>query len=371
MINLKDEILYILNLIKKEGYEVYLVGGFFRDSLLNIDSYDVDMTTNATPSALKQILKDYKLNEEFIKFGSVKFAINKYHFEITTFRKEKEYNDHRKPAKIEFTNSLKEDLIRRDFTINALCYDGENIYDLFNGIDDLNKKIINTIGDADIRFKEDALRILRALRFSSKLNFIISEDVKKSIENNYKFLKELNFNNLYRELKGILEGHNFINVLKEYKQILIKVFSLEDLKVEMFNNEMTYYEKEALFFYYSNIKLNNMYLINKDIVFVNDKIELKKNLKNYGYEIINKLLYFKSTYLKENTDVYKLLIEIKNKNECYNLKTLKIKGNDLIELNIKGDRIGKYLEMLLNAVIESKCSNDKENLLKYLNNILE
>lgn len=372
LLKLPEELNGILEIIKNKGYEAYIVGGYVRDSLLNIENYDVDITTSATPEVLKQTFKNYKLEEKFLSLGSVKFDFNKYHIEITTFRKEYEYIKHRKPTKIEFTDDLKEDLVRRDFTVNAICFDGEKIVDLFNGIRNLENKTIKTIGDANVRFEEDALRILRALRFSSKLSFKLDEEVKKAIYNNYKYLESVSFDTKYRELKGILESKNYLSVLKEYKEVLMSIFKLDDLKYELFDEVMDYDLKEALFFYYSNINIYNKYLLNKDIIFINNKEDLKYKLNEFGKENIYNVLYFKSNILNEDKEIFELLNDIINSGECYNLKMLDIKGEDLLKNNIENNKIGKHLNMLLKAVIENKCKNEKKELLKYLkNNILD
>lgn len=363
------EVENVLSLINTNGYEVYLVGGFVRDYLLNISSFDVDITTSARSEVLKTIFQEYKINENFAYLGCIKFSVNKYNFEITTFRKEYEYLNHRRPSKIEFISDLKEDLLRRDFTINALCYDGSKIIDLFKGIDDLNNKVIKTIGNPLMRFEEDALRILRAFRFASKLNFLIDEETKKAIIIKYKLLNCIPFITLYKELIGILEGINYIEILKEYKEIFKYIFKLEELRVDLFSSNMNIEEKVALFFYFSDCKVKNNYLINKEIKFICDKVDLKYKLNKYGYENIFNLLYFKSRYLNENIDVYNLLKSIKNSNECYNLKMLLVNGEDLLKLNIKKDKIGEYLNMLLSAVIENKCLNNKQDLLNYIKEI--
>lgn len=363
------EVKKVIDIINSNGQEAYVVGGFVRDYLLNKDSYDVDITTSARCEVLEKLFKDYKLNENFTNLGCIKFSINKYNFEITTFRKEYNYINHRKPSKVEFTNDLKEDLVRRDFTINAICSNGINIIDLFNGIDDLNNKIIKTIGEANIRFEEDALRILRAFRFASKLDFEISEETSKAIFKNYHFLNDISLTTLHKELIGILEGNSYLKILKEYEKVFKDVFKLNELKINLFKDNMSIIEKEALFFYYSDIKINNKYLVNKDIDFINDKINLKYKLNKYGYENIYNLLYFKCSYLNENKEIFEILKEIELNKECYNLKMLDINGNDLLKLNIKEDKIGKYLNLLLEAVIEDKCCNSKNELLNYLNEI--
>lgn len=362
-IKIADEILEVLNLINKHGYEAYVVGGYIRDALLGKENFDADITTSATPEELKKMFSNYELEESFMGLGSIKFQFNDYHIEITTFRKEYDYVNHRKPSKVEFTTSLKEDLIRRDFTINAFACDGKKIVDLFNGIEDLNNKRIKTIGDPFVRFEEDALRILRALRFASKLTFSL-DDVKEAIYGNYKYLRDIAFDTKLRELRGLLNEDNYINILKEYIYILKEVFELDNLRIDLFNNELSFEERELLFFYDS--KFNKL----DDIVFINDKRDLKRKLLKYGKAKVESLLYFKSKVLKEDINIYKLLNSILDNNECYNLKMLAVNGENLLQLSIEKNRIGRHLNMLLDAVIEEKCSNDKDELLEYLKNIL-
>ena len=371
LINLDEDVIDIIKLIKNQGYKAYVVGGYVRDALLFKENVDIDIATNATPEKLKEILKNYKIEENFINMGSVKFNYNKYHFEITTFRKEYDYINYRRTNRIEFTNSLEEDLIRRDFTINALCSDGNDIIDLFEGIKDLSNKIIRTIGNPFIRLKEDALRILRAMRFSSKLGFSVEDNLKCAIINNYKYLSYINFDIKYRELKEILSGNYYINVLKDYQKELEEIYSCK-LKLQFFSGELSYEEKEALFFYFSDNKINNKYLKNKELNFSKDRIDLKKKLFKYGCENIYNLLYFRSKVLNDNIDEFHMVREIIENKECYNLKMLDINGKDLLHIEVEKNKIGKHLNYLLEAVIEGKCKNNKKELLKYLyDNILD
>jgi len=158
----------------------------------------------------------------------------------------------------------------------------------------------------------------------------------------------------------------------ECKEVLKEIFSLEDLKVDLFNDSLIYEEREALFFYDSLVKINNKYLLNKDMFFVKEKIDLKNKLNKNGKEKIYNILYFKSKILGVNEEEFELLLEILDNKECYNLKMLDISGNDLLNIGIESNKIGKYLNFLLDAVIEEKCKNNKIRLLKYLkNNILK
>ena len=172
-----------LKLIKKfteHNYKAYIVGGFVRDYLLGRESQDVDVCTNATPKEIKEVFPDSFLPTD--DYGSV--VVNQYgiRFEITTFRKEFNYENHRRPIEIEYIDDLYQDLLRRDFTINAICIDenGE-VIDFLGGRDDLNRKLIRTVGDADERFEQDALRILRAIRFATILDFQLDGDVVEAI----------------------------------------------------------------------------------------------------------------------------------------------------------------------------------------------
>ena len=179
---INDDIKYIAQKFKNNHYQIYLVGGCVRDALLNITPHDYDLTTDATPEIICQLFSDNKIKKEGIKEGSVTVIINNSEYEITTFRLEDNYSDHRHPDNITFTDKLEDDLKRRDFTINAIAYSFDNkLIDIYNGINDLKNGLIKTVGDSDLRFNEDALRILRALRFSSQLDFSIENNTKKSI----------------------------------------------------------------------------------------------------------------------------------------------------------------------------------------------
>ena len=188
--------LSILKEINSTGYIAYIVGGYVRDYLLGINSSDIDITTSATPDIIASL---YDVVEDNSRFGSLKIKKNNYIFEITTFRKELEYNN--RFPKIEFTDSLIEDLKRRDFTINTICMDeNESIIDLMGGIEDIEKKTIRSIGDVDIKLTEDPLRILRAIRFMGYLDFTLDESLKNSIIKNKELVKTLSKRRIDSEL---------------------------------------------------------------------------------------------------------------------------------------------------------------------------
>lgn len=221
MIKLPEKVKVILEILKTNGFEGYVVGGCVRDSILGLNPNDWDITTNANPQQIQEIFKDYKIvYNNGLKHGTVPVMIDNEIFEITTYRVDSEYFDHRHPLSVTYTKSLKEDLKRRDFTINAMAYDGNKVIDFFGGISDLKNKTIKCVGDATSRFNEDALRILRALRFSSKLGFIIESKTEQAMFSSKELLSCISHERIREEFNGILLGRNARNVLDKYRQII-------------------------------------------------------------------------------------------------------------------------------------------------------
>lgn len=224
-----DTALKLLKELTDANYKAYLVGGFVRDYLLGIESQDIDVTTNATPKEIKEIFEDSFLPTE--DYGSVIVMKRGVRFEITTFRKELTYASHRKPMEIQYIDDLYEDLLRRDFTINTICMnqDGE-IIDFLAGRDDLQQGIIRTVGDAAERFEEDCLRILRAIRFATSLDFSLSKEVEQAVIEKRGLLRELSYQRKREELDKIfVSGHvkRGIQLLLDFH--LDKVLELKNL----------------------------------------------------------------------------------------------------------------------------------------------
>ena len=197
-----DVALKLLGEISDKGYQAYIVGGFVRDYILGIDSNDIEIKTNATPQEVKEIFKDCCLPNE--DYGSVTVIKKGIRFEITTFRKEMAYVDNRRPTEIQYIDDLYQDLLRRDFTINTLCMnkDGE-IIDFLGGRSDIDNKIVRTVGKAKIRFEEDSLRILRAIRFATILDFKLDSETREAIISNRELLRNLSYYRKKEELDKI------------------------------------------------------------------------------------------------------------------------------------------------------------------------
>lgn len=213
----------ILQKLKSCGFEAYVVGGAVRNFCLGLPVHDYDFTTSATPEEILGVFSNYNAFAPGIKHGTVCVEKDKTVYEITTFRADGFYADSRHPTSVTFVRNLKEDLKRRDFTINAMCFDGENITDIFGGMEDCKNKLIRAIGDATTRFEEDALRILRALRFASRLGFTIEENTKNAIFARKSLLNNISAERIAVELEGILLGKNCQDVLLDFNEVITEI----------------------------------------------------------------------------------------------------------------------------------------------------
>lgn len=220
----------IINELQKNSYDAYVVGGCVRDSLLGISPHDWDICTSATPDEVIRILSAYELIPTGLKHGTITAlakdgAVAEYdRYEITTFRKDGEYKDGRHPENVEFVSSLKEDLSRRDFTVNAMAYsDTTGVIDYFGGVSDLQKRVIACVGSPDDRFSEDALRMMRAMRFASTYGFSIDEVTATSIHRNRAILENIAAERIRDELVKLLVGKSARNVLLEYSDVMAEI----------------------------------------------------------------------------------------------------------------------------------------------------
>ena len=201
--NFPQKVLFIINELEKKGFSAYAVGGCIRDSLLGITPEDWDITTSATPEQVKEIFQ--KTVDTGIKHGTVSVLLDHEIFEVTTFRKDGIYKDNRHPESITFSFSIKEDLARRDFTVNAMAYnETDGLVDCFHGAEDLKNGVIRCVGNPDTRFQEDALRILRAVRFSAQKGFKIEENTRASIQKNAKLVQNLSVERILSEISKII-----------------------------------------------------------------------------------------------------------------------------------------------------------------------
>ena len=356
-----DDALKLLNILNEKGFQAYVVGGFVRDSIIGIESNDIDITTDATPKQITQIFPDSYLPCD--DYGSVTVMFKNIRFELTTFRREISYSDHRRPDKVEYITNLYDDLTRRDFTINALCIDNEgHVLDFLNGRDDLDKGIIKCIGDADNKFQDDALRILRAIRFATILDFKLDEDVINSINKNKHLLRGLSYNRKKEELDKIFSCSNAkkgIDLLLRYN--LDEALELVNLK----NVEDT----SSLISIWSILDVLDIYPFsnNEKNLIINIREVLSHNnldpfiLYKYGLYVNSVAADIKGIDKRKVTESYNgLAIHTKS--------DLDISSNDIMALLNKGP--GPYLKEiyndLINKVLYDKINNNKDSLKDYI-----
>lgn len=357
---MKELGLQILNKIYDYGYQAYIVGGFVRDELLGIETNDIDITTNATPMELKNIFPTLEIAST--SYGSVRIIHENVRFDITTFREEDNYLDYRHPSNIHYVNDLKTDLLRRDFTVNTLCLDKDgNLVDLLNGKEDLDKHILKTIIDSNTSFSRDALRILRAIRFASFLNFSLSNEIIDAINKNKDLLKKLSYERKKNELDKIFGS----NKAKE-GILLIKKYHLEEaLDLPNLDRIRDYSDIVGIWAMINPIKYrfssNQRELINKiNQVYDMDNLD---NIILYKYGLYVNLIagINKDINKKDILEKYDAL-PIKNRND------INIRANEICDiLNKKsGPFIGDIYKDLEELILTNKLENDKFKLKEYI-----
>ena len=210
--------------LEKHGFEAYMVGGCVRDTIMGREYNDIDITTNACPEEMLDVFSNYKVIPTGLKHGTITVLCNGTPYEITTYRIDGKYTDHRRPDNVEFTSDIKADLARRDFTINAVAMDINGcIIDPFNGIQDMKDGLIRCVGEPEKRFTEDALRIMRAVRFASQLNFNIEINTSEAVHRMKDLLQNISHERIRDELDKLVCGSNCVNILLDYSDVITAV----------------------------------------------------------------------------------------------------------------------------------------------------
>ena len=223
-ISIPENILKALDLLNTNGFEAYVVGGCVRDAYLHKVPNDWDITTSAAPEEMKKVFSDFRVIETGIKHGTLSVIINNELLEITTMRVDGDYTDNRHPDSVEFTCDIHKDLSRRDFTVNAMAYNPEvGLVDPFDGRGDIDKKIIRCVGNPDRRFNEDALRIMRALRFSCTLDFDIAPETAESILKNKNLLNNVAKERIRVEFLKLLCGIRVKTILLDFSSVFFEI----------------------------------------------------------------------------------------------------------------------------------------------------
>ena len=348
----------ILNIIEENGFNAYIIGGYPRNRYLGIDSSDIDICTNAKPKDLKKIFKNFKISNE--QYGSITIFVNNYSYEITTFRKEINYINNRKPNEFIYIDDINEDLKRRDFTINTICIDKNgNIIDKLNAKKDMNKKIIKMIGDPDFKLNQDCLRILRAIRFATTLNFQIDKTLLESIKKNGYLLKELSYFRKKQELDKIFSNKNC-----EYGIQLIKRCNL-DKYLDINLDNIVYIDD--LLGIWSQIKPKN-YEFSKNEKILLNKINEAKNKDILNNNILYQYGLYVCSIVASIRNIDKTLITKKYNNlKIHNSKEIKITIPLICKLFDKDINSSKKIfKEIERKIINNELNNNLEDIKNYI-----
>lgn len=349
-----DIALEILKILNDNNFDGYIVGGFVRDYILNINSNDIDLTSNATPEEVSKLFKTIPTG---IKYGTVLISYKNHTFEHTTFRSDGSYNDLRHPNSINYSNDVKVDILRRDFTINSLLMDKDkNIIDYLDGTSDLKKKIIKTIGDPKTRFNEDALRMLRAISFVSKLGFKLDNDTYNSIKENKELLRNVSVERIRIEFDKISNGKNRKKAWELFYELKLNELFPNMLELNDYDVSFNDILINSLL---KNVKISDFWLISKSNIKALEKAQniIKEGLSDYN------LFMAGFTSSKYALDYLKLDIKLYENLLIKSIKDLDINGSDLIDIVEKNKR-NDCLNHLAKMVLEKKIKNKKTILLK-------
>lgn len=361
------ELYDVLKRLEERGYEAYLVGGAVRDMVLGAPIKDYDITTNADPNAIRMAFQDHKTYDLGKKHGTVTVLAGTTKFEITPFRLEDDYRDHRHPETVLFTSDLKDDLKRRDFTINALCMDSnDQIIDLFDGIRDIENRQIRAIGDPKARFNEDALRILRALRFEAALDFEIEAETKKQIEECAYLLECISAERKKEELLKILCCQSAFRIINENLRVFQTFMPFHRITRTRNNFSSPFYALAYLLRNEKDPELRSLKYSNQEIRLIEELIRSSKidiGDDTHFIECLSSLdqkdiLCFLNQYHRKdfNDRFEKLRPWICTLNE------LKIDGKTIRKYGYREKQISQIKQKLLDQVHQRKVDNTAEDL---------
>ena len=386
-INIPHHVQNVLDTLNKTGHEAYVVGGCVRDSIMGRQPNDWDVCTSASPQETKECFSNHQTIDIGMKHGTVGVifqmkdsgcidCFDTYYdvVEITTYRIDGEYKDSRHPDEVQFTKKIEEDLARRDFTMNAIAYNPADGYvDPYGGQEDIEREEIKTVGNPEQRFEEDALRIMRGLRFAAQLGFQIEETTAEAMQRLVDTVQKVSAERVQTELGKLVAGSFVDRVMAEHGGTLeIAVPGIRCVPVAHLPNIKTV-RLAKLFPAEAEQHMRNLRMDRKTTAEVaalarlfagkepENKIAVKRCIRAEGLEIAT--LYMEALGRKKEID------EIVENNECCTVEQLDISGRDLIEMGIKdGREIGATLERMLDAVIEGRVENERGKLFdgKYL-----
>ena len=395
-IQLPEDVKFIIHKLNEYGYEAYAVGGCVRDSIIRRVPGDWDITTNARPEQVKSVF--YRTIDTGIKHGTVTIMLHGVGYEVTTYRIDGEYEDSRHPKSVEFTASLEEDLKRRDFTINAMAYcDDTGIVDMFNGEEDIENGIIRCVGDATERFTEDALRMLRAVRFSAQLGYTIEKRTAEAIKTLAPSIANISKERIHTELNKTLLSDNpdylrramELGITEVVFPVMNEIPDVEEAMalVKCMPKELIYRYAAVLYQCGADragkmlreLKMDN-YTIDNSVKLISlhgleltdDVVKVRKQAAETGREMYERILLFDKEFYRIKGDMEKydristqaeIFQGVTARKECLTLKELAVTGNDLIKAGVKpGREMGEILKTMLKDVLENPENNTKDYL---------
>ena len=436
MMKLAPQVNTALELLEAAGYEAYLVGGAVRDFVRDSSpAKDWDIATNALPEQVKAVFAGFRLIETGLKHGTVTVVIDHIQLEITTYRVDGGYTDHRHPDAVSFTRSLKEDLERRDFTMNALAYHpAAGVVDLVGGRADIEAGLVRCVGDPDRRFREDGLRMLRALRFASVYGMTIEPGTAAAVHRNRALLERIAAERVQAELTKLLCGRGAAAVLRSFADVL-EVLIPELVPMFGFDQRNPHHDRDvwehtiavvehtppepvlrwaALFhdmgkpscFSLTEDGVGHFFghaeqgavmterILDRlrfdrdgreriarlvryhDMPLTADRKRIKRLLSKHGVEAARQLIGLhradtggQSAVCKPRLAVFDtmdaIVEEILREEACFSLKDLAVNGTDMLDLGFRGREIGAVLQKCLDAVLDERAANDREELLSF------
>lgn len=368
---------YVLDTLQSAGHKAYIVGGCVRDLLCGKEPHDFDVTTSALPHEVSALFT--KTVDTGIKHGTVTVIIDSTPIEVTTFRTEGEYVGHRRPDSVAFVGEVNEDLSRRDFTVNAMCYNrGEGLIDLFGGKSDIENRILRAVGNPRERFTEDALRILRLYRFSSTLGFTIEENTLLAAIECAPLLESVSAERIFTELKKAVLGENVlvlntllksgalshlnINGLLEDDFLLLP--AREDLRLFAFLNSTSSNLPDTL----KKLKYSNKFYSYCSVLASlkppQSAYEIKQILKVADFSVFCDFVDLSGI----DQGIKEAAKSIIDNGEPYKISHICLSGNDILALGYTGAQVGDKLEYLLECVMKEPSLNTKEKLTMLLSN---
>lgn len=388
---LPDDVRWILEKLYNSGYRADIVGGPVRDMLRGVMPNDFDITTSARPEETKNVFIGERIIETGIKHGTVTLLKNGEQYEITTYRVDGEYEDSRHPKSVSFTTCIEEDLARRDFTVNAIAYSEKfGLTDPFDGREDIKNRIIRAVGIAEDRFTEDALRIVRGIRFASTLGFKIEEETKCAMIKTAHLLANISRERIFVEWKKLLEGSLALDIIREFGSVVFEflpeVSIPQNIDKSAFEAASPLARHISLFTEVGAEKYRiamqglktDRTTIDAGVAVISSIGKYEKDdsgfafmLRDLGLENAKLLLECEAILGLSDIAEMELLLKVESSGVPYKLSMLNINGNDLLTLGLSGTLVGKALYTIQEKVLSGEVQNDKNQLMSVAKDIKE